>query len=119
VVSCEKEEREEKRVGQSPTLQSTIHLEDSVAATRRFWLNASRKTPRLSPYTTGSITNTPANSVCVTLKPIFSIPKLQVSHPLRDFAAPEELKHLAGCIELLRDQTQTSCDNKMKSWSEA
>ena len=29
----------------------------------------------------------------------------------------EELKYLARCIEILRDQTQTSCDTKMKSFA--
>ncbi len=31
----------------------------------------------------------------------------------------EELKYLGRCVELLRDQTQTSCQEKMQSWSEA
>jgi predicted nucleotidyltransferase/HEPN domain-containing protein len=29
---------------------------------------------------------------------------------------PQELKYLARCVELLREQTQTSCDAKMKSF---
>ena len=29
---------------------------------------------------------------------------------------PQELKYLARCIELLREQTETSCDTKMKSF---
>ena len=29
---------------------------------------------------------------------------------------PQELKYLARCVELLRDQTQTSCDTKMTSF---
>ena len=28
----------------------------------------------------------------------------------------EELKYLARCVELLREQTQTSCETKMKSF---
>ncbi len=30
---------------------------------------------------------------------------------------PQELKYLARCIELLRDQTETSCDTKMESFA--
>jgi len=29
---------------------------------------------------------------------------------------PQELKYLARCVELLRDQTQTSCEKKMESF---
>ena len=29
---------------------------------------------------------------------------------------PQELKYLARCVELLRDQTQLSCDKKMESF---
>ena len=29
---------------------------------------------------------------------------------------PQELKYLARCVELLRDQTQTSCETKMTSF---
>lgn len=30
--------------------------------------------------------------------------------------AAEELKYLARCVELLRDQTETSCEKKMESF---
>ena len=33
-----------------------------------------------------------------------------------DKITPEELKYLARCIELLRNQTETSCDKKMGSF---
>ena len=29
---------------------------------------------------------------------------------------PEELKYLARCVELLRNQTETSCETKMESF---
>ena len=29
---------------------------------------------------------------------------------------PQELKYLARCVELLRDQTETSCNKKMESF---
>ncbi len=29
---------------------------------------------------------------------------------------PQELKYLARCVELLRDQTETSCNNKMETF---
>ena len=29
---------------------------------------------------------------------------------------PRELKYLARCVELLREQTQLSCENKMESF---
>ena len=29
---------------------------------------------------------------------------------------PQQLKYLARCVELLRDQTQTTCEEKMKSF---
>jgi uncharacterized protein len=32
---------------------------------------------------------------------------------------PQELKYLARCVGLLKEQTQTSCLEKMDSWSEA
>ncbi len=32
---------------------------------------------------------------------------------------PQELKYLARCLELLKNQTQTSCQKKMEYWSEA
>ena len=30
---------------------------------------------------------------------------------------PQELKYLARCIELLKEQTETSCEAKMKSFT--
>ncbi len=30
---------------------------------------------------------------------------------------PEELKYLARCVELLKEQTQTSCESKMESFA--
>ena len=33
-----------------------------------------------------------------------------------DKITAEELKYLARCVELLRDQTQTNCEKKMKSF---
>ena len=30
---------------------------------------------------------------------------------------PQELKYLARCVELLRDQTQTSCQTKMTNFT--